>query len=369
MKINELDTPALIIDRERMLDNAKFMQAFADKNGVALRPHTKTHKMPEIARITIELGACGIAVAKVGEAEAMAEKGFKDIFIANEIVGIIKLERILALQNKDVDISFGIDCPYHVREIEEVFKNASKPAQVLIEIEVGENRSGIIEECDYLVLLDTLKECPHVHLKGLFSHDGNTYGAPSVAACREIAVEAQKRTVHFAEIARENGLECEVVSYGSTPTLMNEIPIVKGITELRPGTYIFMDAGQSQAIGTYERCAATVLATVISKPTPERTIMDVGAKGLTKETRKGGICDTPGMGTFLDYPHLQVTKLYDEHTIIINKEFHDLVEVGDKLRIIPVHICPVCNLYDEAYLVSGDEVIATLEVAGRGRQQ
>lgn len=366
MKFQDIDTPALLIDRERLEANIKFMQDFANKHGVALRPHSKTHKMPEIAKRTLTAGACGIAVAKVGEAEAMAFAGITDIFIANQIVGDIKLKKIRRLAEV-INISFGIDSPCHVEAIQRVFADAPKPAEVLIEIEVGENRSGIIEEEDFLVLLETIKKCPMVHLKGLFSHDGNTYGAPSVEACAEIAVEAQKRTVHFAKLAEEQGLKCEVVSYGSTPTLMNEIPIVEGITELRPGTYIFMDNAQGNAIGTLDRCAATVLATVISKPTPERTIMDAGAKALTKETRVGGICNTEGMGTFYEYPHISVTKLYDEHTIIINKELHDLVEIGDKLRIIPVHICPVCNLYDKAYLVSGDEVIEELEVAGRGK--
>lgn len=366
MKINDIDTPALLIDRERMLENIKFMQAFADRKGVALRPHSKTHKMPEIAKLTVEYGAVGVAVAKVGEAEVMAAAGIKDILIANQIVGDIKLERIKKLAEA-IELSFGIDCPEHVAAIERVFATANKPAQVMIEIEVGENRSGIIEEADFLALLESIKNCSHIELKGLFSHDGNTYGAANIEECVAIAVEAQKRTVHFAELARQQGFSCKLVSYGSTPTLMNEIPIVEGITELRPGTYIFMDNAQGNAIGTLEHCAATVMATVISRPTPERTIMDAGAKALTKETRGPGICHTEGMGTFLEYPHINVTKLYDEHTIIINKDFHDLVKIGDKLRIIPVHICPVCNLYDKAYLVSGDEVIKELEVTGRGK--
>jgi len=368
MKIQAIDTPALLIDREKMLENLKHMQAFADKHKVSLRPHTKTHKMPALAKLTEKYGAKGIAVAKVGEAEAMAAAGLKDIFIANEIVGNIKWERIRKLA-ETIDISFGVDSPVQVEGIERVFANESRPAEVLIEIEVGENRSGIILERDFVKLLDTIKACPHVHLKGVFSHDGNTYGAQDLFECFELAVGAQKRTVYFADIARKLGFECPVVSYGSTPTFMNDVPIMEGITELRPGTYIFMDVAQGNAIGSYERCAATVLATVISKPTKGRTILDAGAKALTKETRVGGICNTNGMGVFYEHQNISVTKLYDEHTIVLNKDFADLVEIGDKLRIIPVHICPVCNLYDEAYLVSGDEVVEVLEIAGRGKIQ
>ena len=252
---------------------------------------------------------------------------------------------------------------------ERIFADAEKPAEVLIEIEVGENRSGIIEEADFYELLDTLKRCSHVHLKGLFSHDGNCYSAESVEACTEIAVGAQKRTLHFAELAREYGFACEVISYGSTPTFMNQVPILEGITELRPGTYALMDASQGNAIGTMDRCAASVLASVISRPTSERVILDVGAKGMTMQSRTAGICATPGKGTLPDYPGVYIHSMYDEHAIIYNAAFREQIRVGDKVRIIPVHICPVCNLYDRMYLFRGDEVIEIVEIACRGALQ
>ena len=144
MKAMELDTPALLIDREIMLDNLRFMQAYADRQGVALRPHTKTHKMPRLARIQEELGAHGITVAKVGEAEVMAQEGLNDIFIANEIVGLQKLARIRKLA-ESVKISFGLDSLEQAEQVEAAFAGAKRPAFVLIEIEVGENRSGSLD--------------------------------------------------------------------------------------------------------------------------------------------------------------------------------------------------------------------------------
>lgn len=366
MTWKELDTPALLIDREIMSDNIQFVQEFANRHNVTLRPHTKTHKMPEIAKLQIKAGACGIAVAKVGEAEEMARNGLTDIFIANEIVGIQKWERIRKLA-ETVSVSFGIDTPCQVTGIEEVFRQTGQTAQVLIEIEVGENRSGIVEEADFSKLLDTLKHCPHVHLKGLFSHDGNTYSAKDVTQCREISVDAQKRTLYFADLAKAEGFPCEVVSYGATPTIMNDIPILNGITELRLGTYVFMDAAQGHAIGTLNRCAATVLATVISRPTAERVILDVGAKGLTMQTRTEGICAVPGKGTLFEHPNIYIEKMFDEHAIINDSKFRRQISIGDKVRIIPVHICPVCNLYDTAYLISGTQVIKELPVACRGK--
>lgn len=369
MRYLELDTPSLLIDRERLLKNLTDMQRYADDNGVKLRPHTKTHKMPEIAKWQEEQGACGIAVAKVGEAEVMAGHGLKDIFIANEIVGSQKLRRIAALARDGIRISFGVDSPCQVTEAEKIFSAGEVTVPVLIEIEVGENRSGIIREEDFIQLLDTLGSCPHVSFAGIFSHDGNSYHAKDLAELQTIARGAQKRTLHFAGLAKMHGMPCSVVSYGATPTFMNHVKILEGITELRPGTYALMDASQGHAAGGLERCAATVLASVISKPTDTRTILDVGAKGLTMQERTAGICSSPGKGTVLEYPETHIDSVFDEHAILCGKVFHDRVSIGDKVRIIPVHICPVCNLYDLAYLVSGGEVVQELEIACRGKLQ
>ncbi len=366
VEYTRLDTPALLIDREILMDNLSHMQNYADKNGVHLRPHTKTHKMPYVARLQLEQGACGIAVAKVGEAEVMAEKGISDILIANEIVGQRKLERLREL-SKRAKVAFGVDTPCQVQEAQRVFAGNDVPAEVLIEIEVGENRSGIIEERDFTSLLDEIRVCSDVRFRGIFSHDGNSYGAEDLDECREIAREAQERTLYFARLAQDRDMPCEVVSYGATPTLMNNVDILEGITEVRPGTYALMDASQANAIGTFNRCAATVLATVISRPTAERVILDVGAKGLTMQERTEGICATPGLGTILEYPDTHIDQLFDEHAIIYDRAFRDAVVIGDKVRIIPVHICPVCNLYDSAWLISRTEVIEEIPVLCRGK--
>ncbi|MDW7671954.1 MAG: D-TA family PLP-dependent enzyme [Bacillota bacterium] len=368
MKYDQLDTPSLLIDREILTDNLKFMQAYADRSHVALRPHTKTHKMPHIANMQLEMGAKGITVAKIGEAEVMAENGINDIFIANEIIGDQKFQRIVRL-SETIDVSFGVDTPCQVEAAERIFAAAGKNAQVLIEIEVGEKRSGIIEETDFIQLLEAIKSSPHVHFKGLFSHDGHSYSAASIEECCRISMEAQRRTLHFAEIAREQGMNPEVVSIGSTPPQMNQCQILPGITEIRPGTYALMDASQGNAIGSHQRCAATVLASVISRPTSERVILDVGAKGITKQERTAGICAVQGKGLIVEYPGVFIHDVYDEHAIIYHQDFREKVKVGEKVRIIPVHICPVCNLYDSAVLVSGEEVIEEIPILCRGKLQ
>lgn len=361
-----LDTPALIIDREVMLGNLKFMQDYANSKNVLLRPHTKTHKMSKLALLQEEYGAKGITVAKVGEAEVMAANGLKDIFIANEVVGEIKLSRIRKLA-ETIEISFGLDSIAQGEMVEKVFEGASKKAQVLIEIEVGERRSGVIEEDDYINLLNYLKKCNNINLKGIFSHDGHSYGAENIEACKEIHLEAQKRTLHFAHIAKEMRFDLQTVSIGSTPSLLHNFPILEGVTEIRPGTYIFMDASQANAYGSLERNAATVLTTVISLPTSERVITDVGAKGITMQARTKGFTASKGLGLIKGWPDVSIYAVYDEHAIIYNKEFHDNIKVGDKVEIIPNHICPVVNLHETAYIVANGEVVDEIIVDCRGK--
>lgn len=369
MNYKELDTPSLIIDRKLMEENIKRMQDYADAHHVGLRPHTKTHKTPELALLQKKYGCAGITVAKVGEAEVMAEAGLTDIFIANEIIGEGKYRRIQKLAEK-IDISFGLDSIAQAEMVEAAFADCDKPAQCVIEIEVGENRSGMVEEEECQKLLDYLKTCQHIHLKGVFSHDGDSYSAPDIETARKKSVIAQERTLKFANMAREAGFDITVVSIGSTPSLANDSEILEGITEIRPGTYIFMDASQANATDHSWPCAATVLATVMSLPTPERVILDVGAKGLTMQSRNEGICAAEGLGDLIDYPGTHIAQMYDEHAIIYNKKFHDAVKVGDVVRIVPVHICPVVNLYDELYLIGEDgEVENSLPILCRGKLQ
>ncbi|MBG9811225.1 alanine racemase [Bacillus endophyticus] len=368
MKYYELDTPALLIDKDIMLSNLKYIQDYANEQGVNLRPHTKTHKMPKLAKLQEEMGAIGIAVAKVGEAEVMANNGLKDIFIANEIVGKSKIERIRKL-SETTEISFGIDSTYQVHEIEEVFEGSAKKAQVLVEIEVGEQRSGIIEEDDFRTLLELIKTCKNVELKGIFSHDGHSYKAKSIEHCKELYEESVERTLHFARVAEEMDLKPKVVSIGSTPPFMFKFEIPEGVTEVRPGTYIFMDASQANVIGTYDRCAASVLTTIISKPTNERVIMDVGAKGITAQTRSEGLTATKGLGRIKECERVYINGVFDEHAIIYNEDFSQQINIGDKVQIIPNHICPVCNLHEKAYLISKGEVVEELNIEGRGKLQ
>lgn len=369
MNYKAINTPALLIDHEAMNENLQKMQKYADMHRVNLRPHTKTHKTPELALMQQKYGCAGIAVAKVGEAEVMAAAGLTDIFIANEIVGAQKYKRIQKLA-ETVEISFGLDSVAQAEMVENAFADCDKSAQMLIEIEVGERRYGIVTEDEFQKLLDYLKKCPHIHLRGVFSHDGDSYSAPDIETACKRSVIAQQRTLRFAAMARSAGFDIDVVSIGSTPSLANGSNILEGITEIRPGTYIFMDASQANATNHEWKCAATVLATVMSKPTPERVILDVGAKGLTMQSRNEGICAVEGLGNVIDYANTHIDLMYDEHAIIYNRAFHDAVKIGDVVRVVPIHICPVVNLYDHLYLIDKNgEVEKKMNVLCRGKLQ
>ena len=363
----DLPTPCLLIDRERTEDNIRMMQERADSLGLKLRPHIKTHRMPYFAKMQVEAGAAGIACAKIGEAEVMADAGINDIFIANEVVGIDKYERLRDLHRR-IHVRIGIDNKIQLAQMEQVFASEEKPLEVLMEYEVGEVRSGIVEDVQLIELVDAIKKCNHVVLKGIFSHEGHTYKADNAEDCVRKANIAYERTVRAANMIRDLGVDIDTVSIGATPSIMNGA-YLEGITELRLGTYIFFDVGQSKAINDFSHCAATVLASVISKPHGERVVMDSGAKALVSQNRPTGICATKGFGAIKGAEHINIENLFDEHAVLNSAEFRDMVEIGDKVEVIPSHICPTVNLYDKAYLVSEGKIIDEIPVECRGKSQ
>ncbi len=365
---DKIDTPALIIQADIAKQNIIDVQEMTNAKGITLRPHIKTHRMTYYAKMQVEHGAKGIACAKIGEAEVMAAAGIDDIFIANEVVGKQKYERILALHRKIKKMRVGIDNTIQVDQIEEVFADEAKPLEVLIEYEVGENRSGIITDEQLHDLVKYCQSKKHIVIKGVFSHEGHTYKADDHKDCIAKAHEAYEKTLQATEKMRAWGVDVDTVSVGATPSVMKGA-FVDGITEYRIGTYIFFDVGQSEALGDYSRCAATVLATVISKPNDERVVIDAGAKALVSQNRSGGICSTKGFGRVKGVGDVRIDSLFDEHGIILDKEFSKQINVGDKIEVIPSHICPTVNLYDEAYLVENDEIVSTIPIDCRGKSQ
>lgn len=366
--MNNIDTPALLVDLAVVRKNIASMQEKADRAGVNLRPLTKAHGTPALAAMQVAAGANGIAVAKIAEAEVMQAAGLDDIFVASVVMGEQKMHRLYALADKGT-MSIGIDNEVQVAALAKTFEEALAPLDVLIEIETGEERTGVLTPAEAVRLARLIAEAPGLRLKGVFSHEGFIYGASSVEECRAMAAQSQRETLAAANAIRQAGILVDVVSIGSTPSLLLG-GVISGITEVRPGAYILMDAAQGAAIGSFDFCAGTVLATVTSKTPPARVVLDTGSKALTTSALIKGMCATPGHGIIRELDSaVRVAKLYDEHGIINDQAAFAALQLGDRVHVIPNHICPTCNLYDIMYMVEDGEIVDEYPILCRGKSQ
>lgn len=366
MKINQIDTPALLIEKAVMMRNIQTMQALADENGIALRPHIKTHKMPMLAQMQLNAGACGIAVAKLTEAEVMADAGFQNIQIANVIVGEAKLNRLLKLNMRLNHLSCGTDSIESASRINQAASEANQIIKVQIKIDSGFARLGLSDYFKIIELAKYIQEATNLFLDGIYTHAGQVYGAKSIAELEEIGTHEANFMIETAQKLRKDGMAIHTVSVGSTPGAKFSAK-VKGVTELRAGNYIFHDMIQvALGITSIENCALSVLATVISVPEPGRAIIDAGSKALSLDIGAHGNKLLKSFGKIKEKDGC-IARLSEEHGII-NFEDSDFA-IGEKIRIIPNHACAVCNLYDSAWLIQNGEIIEEISISARGKSQ
>jgi D-serine deaminase-like pyridoxal phosphate-dependent protein len=361
VRVSDLDTPSLLVDLDRLEANLDRMAQIARAADLQLRPHTKTHKTPEIARMQVERGAVGVTVAKIGEAEIMADAGLDDIFIAHQIVGPQKIERLLALAQR-ATVAVGVDSLDAAGPLSMAFAQQGLRLPVLIEVDVGLHRCGVSPE-EAPDLARDINTLPGLHLAGLFTYPGHVYAARNdnevagVAAyeCRIMAELAE----HVSRIADVRGR----ISGGSTPTAAHYHP-EWGLTEIRPGTYVFNDRTQLDRWSAQPaNCALTVLATVVSAPAPGRAVLDAGSKALAADLAP----TSPGHGMLKEDNAALLVKLNEEHGFLDLSQADIRPRIGDKVEVIPNHCCVVCNLFDEMVAVRGGEVVETWPVAARGR--
>lgn len=363
MHFSELDTPALLIDLDRMEHNLARMAALAKQNSVKLRPHTKTHKCPEIANMQVAQGASGITCAKLGEAEVMAAAGLNDILIANEIIGEQKYHRLLALA-KPAKICIAVDSEFGATTLNRALSEADQKLEVVIEINSGQDRGGVAPGGETLKLAQTISELDNLKLRGLMTHAGQAYNQTSAEGMAQVGAHEGGIMVATAKLLQHNGIEVKEISVGSTPAARYSAA-VEGVTEVRPGTYIFNDLTQvdleSCAIND---CALTVLATVTSRPTSSRTIVDAGRKTLTSDppSRSGR---SQGYG-LIPTQNTVIARLSEEHGVIDSEA---PFEIGEKVRIVPNHVCVVVNMFDEMYGIRNEMVEKTFRIAARGKLQ
>lgn len=359
---NEIDTPALLVDTVIIQDNILRMQEIARRRGIALRPHVKAHKCGVLARMQLDAGAVGIAIAKLSEAEKFASLGFTDIQIANQVVDVIKIRRLLDLSRKTT-ISVAVDSKDNVTELSEAFTARDNQLDLYIEINVGLNRCGLSDKSEIIELAKFIDKSPGVHLKGILSHAGQAYSASGRS---EIETLGNYEGIYMTDIAallRSEGLKISEVSVGSTPTA-KYAGEVQGVTEIRPGNYIFNDMMQV-ALGNVgvSQCALTVQAMVISKTSQVRVVIDAGSKALAQDQGVHGNFILNGYG-YIPVSDTSISRLSEEHGIITHNI--DEFSLRDRVRIVPNHACPVMNLFDRAYLVDADEVIDEIKVDARG---
>ena len=343
--IATLDTPVPVIDLDIVERNLVRMQDYANAHGLALRPHIKTHKLPIFAKRQVELGAVGITCQKLGEAEVMADAGLDDILISYPLVGAEKARRLAAL-TRIAKMRVAIDNPLALETIAAAARDAHAPIGVLVEFDSGMKRTGVTSVQAALTLIAQVKETPGLRFDGLMTY-------PSSAA-----------SAAFIRAVKAAGVDLPVVSGGGTPSWRHTHE-VEGLTEMRVGTYIYNDRMVVEAgAATLDDCAVHVIATVISRPEEDRAILDCGSKTLSSDTMPGG--KIPGFGLLRDYPDAIIERVSEEHGMVDLSRCAQKPALGERVRILPNHVCVVTNLHNDMVASRQGLVEGIWPVAARG---
>ncbi len=344
-----IDTPAVVIDLDVVQRNIQRFQDYCDIHRLNLRPHIKTHKIPALAHLQVKAGAAGINCQKVSEAEVMADAGITDILITYNILGADKLARLRRLSER-CSLSVTADNAAVVQGLSEAFAGSKAPLGVLVECDTGAKRCGVQTPKAATELAASITAAPGLELRGLMTYPpagGNTEADAWLARAKGLCEEA--------------GLPCPVVSSGGTPDMWSAEQL-KTATEYRVGTYIYNDRSLvARGVCRLDDCALTVLATVVSRPTAERAILDTGSKSLTSD-----LLGLEGFGVIPDLPEAVIYGLNEEHGFLDLSASRERPGVGDKVRIVPNHACVISNLVDRVYAVRGEKVSGTLAVGARG---
>ena len=361
-----IDTPALLIIEDRLDRNILHMQTLADENYSWLRPHIKTHKSGNIAQRQITLGAAGITVAKLSEAEIMFAAGIEDIFIANQITHPLKINRLKML-HAQCRVILGIDNERQIDLLRPAFEKSIRPLEVRIEIDSGFNRCGVRDNKYLLKIAEKIVQEPWLSLEGIFTHAGQVYSAASEEEVAKIG-RAEGEVAEAANaFLRKKGIEIQTVSVGSTPSAKYAVRN-DAVNEIRPGNYVFYD-GIQLALGSAraESCSLFILATVISQPQKDQIILDAGSKALGLDQGAHSLKLLQGFGTPVNI-HANVERLSEEHGILKLEE-PQAVELGSPVLILPNHACAVANLFEKYYLISEHLEVEILDISAKSKSQ
>ncbi len=368
-RVGDLDTPATIVDLDRLEANILAWQAVMDRHGVAFRPHVKTHKIPEIARMQIAAGARGIVCAKVSEAEPFAEAGVRDICLAYPVFGEQKWRRIARLAAAGVRMTVNCDSEAAARGIAAAAASAGTVVHLQIDVDTGLHRGGIPADDVAAIarLARSVAALPGVTFDGVTTYRSS--GFPNAPAALADAGHDEGRTiVRVAESLRREGIEVKEVTAGSTPT-GRAVAEVDGVTEVRSGTYVLNDLMQlGLGVTTEDRLALSVLCTVVSRVAPERLTIDGGSKTFSGDF--GGVGAghaSPTIARAVDRP-IVLERLSEEHGMA-RVDGDAAAELGEKIRFVPYHACTCVNMTDEIVAIRGERVEAVWPVRARGLRQ
>jgi D-serine deaminase-like pyridoxal phosphate-dependent protein len=353
MPRDAIDTPALLIDLDALERNIAKMAEFFSHFDASLRPHTKTHKTPQIARKQIEAGAIGVTCAKVGEAEAMVAGGIQDILVANQVVTETKLARLASLA-RQARLTVAIDDAANLAQMSEVAGKYGATIGVLVEVNIGMDRCGVEPGEPALALARKALGAKGIEFRGLMGYEGHSVMIPVKSDRAVTAGKAIDLLVGTKDYLQSHGVEVAVVSGGGTGTFDMSGPR-NGMTEIQAGSYVTMDA-KYQSVGMPFEPALTVLTTIISRPTPDRAVADAGMKAVTFEF---------GVPQPVNQPGLTALKLAEEHTILSVNDGDP--RPGQKIELLPSHGCTTINLHDRYFCLRNGIVECVWEITARGK--
>lgn len=359
MHVDSIDTPAILIDLDIMERNLTRVAAYASGKGLQVRPHTKTHKIPALGRRQLALGANGLTVAKVGEAEVMLLSGTPALLVAYPVIGPSKLKRLMQVA-AHTDVTVALDSAESANALSEAAVSAGRRIAVLAEIDVGLRRVGVQPGAALRALLSVIARLRGLEFRGLTFYPGHLKNASdpveAVSGCVARALEGVKAA----------GLESTVVSGGSTPLLWRSHEVA-GVNEIRPGTYIFNDRNTvASGAAQWEDCAASILATIVSTAVEGQIIIDGGSKTFSSDRMSDG---SAGFGRVAGAEGAVFDRMNEEHGYISLDGVRRDFRVGDRVSVIPNHICVAMNLHEKVYGIRNGIVEEIWQVEGRGKLQ
>lgn len=356
-----LPTPAVAVELDAVEQNIRTLIGQAKQHGIAHRPHIKTHKSVELAKLQLQLGASGITCAKLGEAEVMADHGIDDIFICFPLIGSDKLSRLEQLM-KRIRVSTLVNSTEGARGLSDVGQRIGRPVPVLIDLDGGIRRGGLTPGQPALEFAEKIRYFPGIEIIGLMYYGGLIYGQKNREGFEAVARRERDDLLTTAAMMRQAGIRMDVLSGGTS--FSGKIPeLLEGITEIRSGHYIFNDCGQLFSGFAEEKdCALRVVASVVSTPDAHHAILDSGTKALTSD----GCVRHPGFGYVIGRPDITITNLNEEHAFLESEKPLGF-SIGEKLAIIPNHACVVCNLNDEVYGIRGGRMDHKIRIDARGK--